>query len=129
AAALGCAVTMCLPALRPARTYVAEQQAKSRVVTRTLVQRTGGDLALVGLAVLAWLQLVQYDSPLLGLTIDPVLVAAPTIGLLAATVLALRILPWLTRAVQRLAARRSSFATLLGTWQAGRRRRAGTVLL
>ncbi len=129
AAAFGCGLALVAPALRRGTTYVAEQQARSRAVRRGLLQRAGIDLALVGLAVLAWFQLRQYGSPLLGLDVDPVLVAAPTIGVLAATVLALRLLPLLTRAGQRAASSRHSFGLLLGTWQAGRRPHAGTVLL
>ncbi|MGH3739387.1 MAG: FtsX-like permease family protein, partial [Micromonosporaceae bacterium] len=105
------------------------QQSRSRSVRRSAMQRAGADLALVGLAVLAWLQLRQYGAPLLGLRIDPVLVVAPTLGVLAATVLVLRVLPLLTRGAERGAARRHSFGLLLGAWQAGRRPHAGTVLL
>ena len=129
AASLGCALALAAPSLRRGATYVAEQQAKSRPARRGVIQRAGIDLALVLLAVLAWTQLRQYGSPLLGLSIDPMLVAAPTLGVLAATVAALRLLPWITRAGQHAASRRQSFAALLGAWQAGRRPHAGAVLL
>ncbi len=129
ATATGCGVALVLPSLRRNRTYQADQQARSRAVLSGTVQRAGIDIALVVFAVLAWGQLRQYGSPLLGLDVDPVLVAAPTLGVLAATVLALRPLPWVTLAGQWLASRRNSFPTLLGAWQAGRRPHAGTVLL
>src|SRR5690606_22808593 len=103
ATAVGCGIALVAPALRRGSTYVAEQRAESRAVRRGVIQRAGIDLALVVLALLAWFQLRQYGSPLLGLDVDPVLVAAPTIGVLAATVLALRLLPLLTGAAQRVA--------------------------
>lgn len=132
-AAVGCALALTLPAARRGGSYVAEQQARSRPARRAALQRAGGDVALVVLAVVAWLQLRQYAAPVLttgdSLGVDPVLVVAPTLGVLAAVVVALRLLPLLTRAVERIAARRAAFATALGSWQAGRRPHAGPVLL
>jgi hypothetical protein len=57
------------------------------------------------------------------------LASAAPIGVLAGSVLALRLLPPLTRLAERLVDRRAWFATQLGTWQAGRRPHAGPVLL
>ncbi|MQA24692.1 MAG: FtsX-like permease family protein [Micromonosporaceae bacterium] len=128
-AALACGLALVAPSLRRGATYVSEQQARSRPARRAALQRAGIDVALVALAVLAWAQLRQYGSPLLGLDVDPVLVAAPTLAVLAATAAGLRLLPWITRAAQQAASSRRSFAALLGAWQAGRRPHAGTVLL
>ncbi|NBE84992.1 ABC transporter permease [Micromonospora rubida] len=133
ATAAGCLVAMVLPAMRRAGTYVADLAARSRPSRAATAQRASADLALVGLAVLAWVQLRQYSSPLAGaggrLGIDPLLVAAPTLGVLAGAVLALRLLPPATRFAERFVDARPWTATMLGMWQAGRRPHAGPVLL
>lgn len=133
AAAVGCLLAMVVPALRRAGTYVADMAARSRPSRGAAVQRASVDVALVALAVLAWTQLRQYSSPLAGangsLGIDPLLAAAPTIGVLAGAVIALRLLPPATRLAERLVDRRPWNATMFGMWQAGRRPHAGPVLL
>lgn len=133
AAAVGCLLAMVLPALRRAGSYVADMAARSRPTRAATVQRAGVDLALVLLAVLAWTQLRQYSSPLAGaggrLGIDPLLAVAPTLGVLAGAVLALRLLPPATRVAERFVDRRPWTATMFGMWQAGRRPHAGPVLL
>ncbi|MEW2427620.1 ABC transporter permease [Micromonospora sp. NPDC047644] len=133
ATAAGCLVAMVLPTLRGAGTYVADMAARSRPNRAANVQRASVDLVLVALAVLAWVQLRRYASPLAGsggqLGLDPLLVAAPTLGVLAGAVLALRVLPPLTRFAERFVDRRPWTATMFGMWQAGRRPHAGPVLL
>ncbi|MEU8420952.1 FtsX-like permease family protein [Micromonospora sp. NPDC048835] len=133
ATAAGCLVAMVLPTLRGAGTYVADMAARSRPNRAASVQRASLDLMLVALAVLAWVQLRRYASPLAGsggrLGLDPLLVAAPTLGVLAGAVLALRVLPPLTRFAERFVDRRPWTATMFGMWQAGRRPHAGPVLL
>ncbi|MET7802949.1 FtsX-like permease family protein [Micromonospora chersina] len=132
-AAIGCLLAMVLPALRRAGTYVADMAARSRPSRSAAVQRASVDVVLVALAVLAWTQLRQYSSPLAGangsLGIDPLLAAAPTIGVLAGAVIALRLLPPATRIAERFVDRRTWNATMFGMWQAGRRPHAGPVLL
>ena len=133
ATAVGCLLAMVLPALRRAGTYVADMAARSRPTRGAAVQRASVDVALVALAVLAWTQLRQYSSPLAGaggrLGIDPLLAAAPTLGVLAGAVVALRLLPPVTRFAERFVDRRPWTATMFGMWQAGRRPHAGPVLL
>lgn len=65
------------------------------------------------------------------LGIDPVLVAAPALALLAGTVLTLRLLPLAARIAERGAARGRGLAAALAGWQISRRplRGAGPVLL
>src|SRR5690606_29801128 len=91
-------------------TYIEELGARSRPGRFAFAQRVGVDTALVVLAALAWFQLRQYASPLTGtgqrLGIDPMLVAAPTIGVLAGAVLSLRLLPRITGVAERLVDRR-----------------------
>ncbi|MEH0842023.1 ABC transporter permease [Micromonospora sp. CPCC 205711] len=133
ATAAGCLVVMVAPTLRGAGTYVADMAARSRPTRSAAVQRAGVDLVLVGFAVLAWAQLRQYSSPVTGaggrLGVDPLLVAAPTLGVLAGAVVALRLLPPATRFAERFVDRRPWTATMFGMWQAGRRPHAGPVLL
>lgn len=134
-AAAGCALAMVGPALRRGDTYVGELTSRSRPSRRTVAQRAGLDLALIALAVLGWTQLRQYSSPLAGadtqstLGIDPLLAAAPTVGVLAGTVLALRALPVLAKLGERFVDRTQWTGAMLGMWQAGRRPHAGPVLL
>ncbi|MFK3982769.1 FtsX-like permease family protein [Micromonospora sp. NPDC050397] len=134
-AAAGCALAIVGPSLRRSGTYVAELASRSRPSRRAIAQRAGLDLALIALAVLGWFQLRQYSSPLSGarstgqLGIDPLLAATPTLGVLAGAVLALRVLPPITRLAERYVDRKPWTATILGTWQAGRRPHAGPVLL
>lgn len=127
AAAAGCVIAMVIPALR------GSSLLETRPSRASMFQRAGIDLALVAFAVLAWLQLRQYESPLAGvggqLGIDPLLASAAPIGVLAASVVALRLLPPLTALVERLIDRRPWFAAQMGMWQAGRRPHAGPVLL
>ncbi|MET7469636.1 FtsX-like permease family protein [Micromonospora sp. NPDC005686] len=131
--AAGCLVAMVAPTLRDAGTYVADMAARSRPVRTGGAQRAGVDLLLVGFAVIAWTQLRQYSSPVAGVTgrlgVDPLLVVAPTLGVLAGAVVALRLLPPATRFAERFVDRRLWTATILGMWQAGRRPHAGPVLL
>ena len=133
-AALGCALALAVPAAGRGRTWVAEQQERSRPGRAVIVQRAGVDVALVAVAVLAWSQLRQYGQAVTprdvgGLGVDPLLVAAPVVAVLAATAVALRLLPLATRLGVRLAGRRDAFPGLLGMWQADRRPHAGPVLL
>ncbi|PZG17213.1 ABC transporter permease [Micromonospora craterilacus] len=134
AAAAGCALAMIGPSLRRGGSYVADLASRSRPSRRGMAQRAGLDIVLVGLALLAWYQLSRYSSPLARsrggeLGIDPLLAAAPTLGVLAGAVLALRLLPPLIRLAERWVDRKPWTATMLGTWQAGRRPHAGPVLL
>src|SRR6266542_3030277 len=132
-AALVCALALVLPAARAGRTWLAEQQQRSRPSRWSMLQRAGADGALVILALLTWVQLRQYAGPLSraggALAVDPLLVAAPVIGVVAATALTLRLLPTATRLGLVVSRRRTSFARLLGMWRADRRPHAGPVLL
>jgi hypothetical protein len=133
AAAAGCLLAMLGPALRRGGTYVADLAARSRPDRWAVAQRASVDIALVALAVLAWSQLRGYSSPLAGagggLGVDPLLAAAPTLGVLAGAVIALRLLPPATRFAERFVTRKPWTAIVLGMWQAGRRPHAGPVLL
>ena len=103
--------------------------------------RAGADLALLLVAAVAYWQLDRQTkgsgSGALsgdrsgGLGIDPLLVAAPALALLAGTVLTLRLLPPAAKLAERRAAGGRGLATALAGWQFSRRplRGAGPVLL
>lgn len=130
AAALVCALTVIAPSLRrPPATVATRRSGRAGAFVRG-----GADLALVVLAAVALWQLLGRssgagvlsthaaggpDGQTLG--IDPVLVVAPALALLAGTVLALRLLPLIGRLGERRAARGPGLAGALAGWQLARR--------
>ncbi|MFI1996003.1 FtsX-like permease family protein [Actinoplanes sp. NPDC020271] len=125
--ALGGVLALTAPSLRRGRTYVAETAGRKRL---PMLRRAGLDLVVVALAALAWLQLRQYATPTGGsLGVDPLLAAAPTLGVLTGAVLAVRLLPPVAKLTAARLSRGRSLATLLGTWQAGRRAHAGPMVM
>ncbi|MFI9149726.1 FtsX-like permease family protein [Streptomyces sp. NPDC053367] len=129
--ALGCALAVTLPAL----TAQGFRAGRARALPAPL--RAGADLALLVVAAVAYWQLDQQDSGAVTddssgtLGVDPLLVAAPALALLAGTVLTLRLLPPLARLAERRAAGGRGVAAALAGWQLSRRpmRGAGPVLL
>ncbi|MFG1944129.1 ABC transporter permease [Nonomuraea sp. NPDC048826] len=124
--ALAAAALLALPALAGARrTYVEEQSARGRGV-RGLIEKAGADLALLVVAGLAVWQLRRYGAPVTataagGLGVDPLIVSGPALALLAGGMLALRLVPRVSRLAGRLTSRRPTLAPALGTWQVSRR--------
>ncbi|MFE2066634.1 FtsX-like permease family protein [Streptomyces sp. NPDC059467] len=91
--------------------------------------KAGADLGLLTLAAVAYWQLRRHPA---GATdLDPLLIAAPALALLAGTVLTLRLLPPLARLAERRAAAGRGLSSALAAWQFGRRpaRNAPPVLL
>jgi hypothetical protein len=91
-----------------------------------VAQRLGVDVALVVVAAIALWQLRLYGGPLTqnargALGIDPLLVAAPAIGLVAGAVLAVRIVPRLAEVAERALERRRGLVSPLGARQVARR--------
>jgi len=134
--ALACFVVLALHAWGSGHNLLAERQARDRPARSSQLQRAGGDLLLALLAGLAYWQLVEYGSPVVSdasgrLGVDPLLVLAPTLLLLAGAVLALRLFPLLARVADRLAGRTRGALAALGTWQLSRRApsHTGSVLL
>jgi hypothetical protein len=127
-AAAGGVVALTVPALRKARTYVAETGTRARL---SMFRRAGLDLVVVALAVLGWVQLRQYSSPIgSGIAgVDPLLAAAPTLGVLTGAVVAVRLLPPIARFAAARLNRGTGRSALLGTWQAGRRSHAGPMVM
>ena len=126
AAAIGCAFLLVLPTLFAARSYAAEKSGRARQETRNLGQRLGLDIALLAVTGIALWQLRLYGAPLTrsvqgSLGLDPLLVAAPAIGILAGSVVALRLIPLLATAADALTARGRTLVTSLGARQLARR--------
>ncbi|MER5864141.1 ABC transporter permease [Kitasatospora sp. NPDC002040] len=134
ACALICVVLIALPSM--VRESAGNRVASRRQALVGTVARSGADLALLALAVLAYQQLsgrtgglsVEADGQL---GIDPVLVAAPTLALGAGTLLVLRVLPFAARLGARAAAVGRGLGPALAGWQLARRpgRANGPVLL
>ncbi|TRV81357.1 FtsX-like permease family protein [Streptomyces sp. 130] len=135
--ALACALAVVAPALAAG--------GGGRRTTRSAALpgpvRAGADLALLLVAAVAYWQLDRQTKGSGGgalsgdrsggLGIDPLLVAAPALGLLAGTVLTLRLLPPAARLAERRASGGRGLTTALAGWQFSRRplRGAGPVLL
>lgn len=132
-AALACAAAVVAPAL------TAAVAARGRGRTLPAPLRTGADIALVAVAAVAFWQLDRRTSgggALSGdregeLGIDPLLVVAPALALLAGTVLTLRLLPPTAKLAERRATTGRGLTVPLAGWQISRRplRGAGPVLL
>ena len=125
-AGLAAIIGLVLPALGAGRGLAAVRQTISRQGNRTLAQRLGLDLALVVLAGVGLWQLRAYGAPLTqtvrgSVGLDPLLVAAPAIGLLAGSILALRIVPLAAEVGERFMARRRGLVAPLGARQVSRR--------
>lgn len=126
ASALACVAALALPARQAARTFVQARTSRGRQLARSLLQRTRIDLILVAAAIIGLWQLRLYGAPITqtvqgSLGIDPLLVAAPAIGLLAGAVIALRAIPLLARLVDMGAPRARRLVPALGAWQLARR--------
>lgn len=138
-AALACAFAVIVPALRAGGSYAAERAARTRRGALPGALQAGADVGLLVIAGVAYWQLQRRASGSGalsataggGLGVDPVLVAAPALCLLAGTVLVLRLLPLAAKLGERRAARGRGLALALAGWQLARRPRrgAGAVLL
>ncbi|MEV8593295.1 FtsX-like permease family protein [Streptomyces sp. NPDC052012] len=120
-----------LPTLRTARDRHAVRGLRLRLGRFAGAQRFGADLGLAAVAVLGWLQLSQYRTPVTRGGVDPVLVLAPVAMTTAAALLVLRALPLIARLTDPLARGGTGLVLPLGGWQIARRatRHAGPALL
>ncbi|MFF4287925.1 FtsX-like permease family protein [Streptomyces sp. NPDC001633] len=143
AVALGCALAVAAPALLGTGP---DAPRRRRAGALPGAARAGADLGLLVIAGVAYWQLRQRTEDggaggtggagggvLTGdgtgaLGVDPVLVAAPALALLAGTVLTLRLLPLAARIAERGAARGRGLAAALAGWQISRRTAPGTGL-
>jgi hypothetical protein len=125
-AGLGCSLGLTLPTLTAAASPSGVRASLGRGAGRTLGQRLGIDVALVGVAALGLWQLRLYGVPLTrngrgAIGVDPLLVAAPGIGLLAGALFAVRIIPRVAEIAERLLERRPGLVAPLGGRQISRR--------
>ncbi|MFF4830554.1 FtsX-like permease family protein [Streptomyces sp. NPDC001315] len=131
--ALLCALAVTVPALRASF----EGAFLKRAGALPAPLRAGADLGLLAVAGVAYWQVASRNSGVVSgdsagtLGIDPLLVAAPALALLAGTVLTLRLLPPVARLAERRAAGGRGLTSALAGWQFSRRpmRGAGPVLL
>ena len=131
--ALGCALAVTVPAL----TGGSADSVGGRARSLPAPVRAGADVGLLLIAAVAYWQLSRQTSgavtsALSGTVgIDPLLVSAPALALLAGTVLTLRLLPPVARLAERRAAGGRGLPAALAGWQFSRRpmRGAGPVLL
>ncbi|HWU07445.1 MAG TPA: FtsX-like permease family protein [Streptomyces sp.] len=136
AVALACALAVVAPALA-----AGAGRRGARTAALPAPVRAGADIGLLLIAGVAYWQLDRQtgtsgSGALSGdregeLGIDPLLVAAPALALLAGTVLILRLLPPAARLAERRAAAGRGLSAALAGWQFSRRplRGAGPVLL
>ncbi len=125
-AAAACVLALTLPSLFSGGNPAGVRARLSRQVGQTLGQRLGIDLVLVILAGIGLWQLRLYGSPLTEnargtLGFDPLLVAAPGVGLLAGGIVATRIVPRLAEIAERLLSRRRGLVAAIGSRQVARR--------
>ncbi len=117
---------MILPTLAASGSLAAVRRSVGRQVGGFAVHRSGLDLAFVVVAGIALWQLRAYGGPLTtsvrgALGVDPLLVAAPAIGLSAGALLALRGIPWAARRLAAVADGRGGTSGWLATRQLVRR--------
>lgn len=125
ASALG-VLALVLPSLPTGGPLAGVRASVARQTGRTLPQRLGIDLALLVVAVLALWQLRLYGAPITAnargvLGVDPLLVAAPAIGLAAGAVVAIRLLPRLAEIAERALEGTRGLVSPLGARQLARR--------
>ncbi|MCX4401384.1 FtsX-like permease family protein [Streptomyces sp. NBC_01764] len=138
--ALCCAAAVVAPALA-ATAGAPPRLRRVRAAAGAASVRAGADVGLLLIAAVAYWQLDRQTGSsgggalsrdrAGGLGIDPLLVAAPALALLAGTVLTLRLLPLGARLAERRAAGGRGLPAALAGWQFSRRplRGAGPVLL
>ncbi|MFD3980821.1 MULTISPECIES: FtsX-like permease family protein [Streptomyces] len=133
AVALACALAVVAPSLT-----AGAGGRRTRAASLPGPVRAGADLGLLLVAAVAYWQLDRQSGggALSGdrsgdLGIDPLLVTAPALALLAGTVLTLRLLPPAAKLAERRAAKGRGLPAALAGWQFSRRplRGAGPVLL
>ncbi|HXV70425.1 MAG TPA: ABC transporter permease [Acidimicrobiia bacterium] len=119
-------VVLTMTAYRSARAFPGSSPRRGRQTATPVSQRIGLDVALIALAVLAFWQLQEIGPAISSRVrgqfgVDPLLVLAPALGLLAGAVLALRVVPLMARVADWLATRGKGTISALASWQVSRR--------
>jgi len=125
-AAIAAAMGLMWPAYRASVSSGGSSRRARREPTRSTAQSAGLDLALLLLAVAALWQLRAVGPEISARVqgrfgVDPTLVAAPALGLLAGAFLALRVVPLLARVGERIASAGRALVPALSAWQVARR--------
>ncbi len=119
------AVIVTWPAVRSAQSFAIAQSSRTRPSGPNLMQRTGLDIGISLLAVAGLWQLTRSSAATgdLGgrLGTDPVLVFAPALGVVAASLLTLRLISLIASAVQSVTSRRKGLSVALAGWELARR--------
>lgn len=127
AAGVAAVTVLVVPARRAAAgTFAGARASRSRTPDQSFLQRSGIDVVLLIAAVAGLWQLRSAGSSVAAdasgvLGVDPLLVVAPALGLLAGALFVLRLVPVLGRAAIRATARSTGFVGALSAWQVGRR--------
>ncbi len=113
------------PAVRSARGFARAQAERARPEGPLFLQRTGLDIAAIALAVLGLWRLrgsSAATSDLAGrLGTDPVLVLAPTLGVIAASLMTLRLIALVAAVSQRYTSSQGALSLALAGWELARR--------
>ena len=123
------AVVMVVAAIAPVwrERRQAERAASGRADTASAGwQRAGADLAVVGLAAAAWWQVASLGDDRAAsirgrFGVDPLVVVAPTLGLLAGVLLSARVVSMLARRGDATATKRTGLVGALAAWELARR--------
>ena len=99
-------VGMAIPVVASSGPIAAARRSVGRQLSRTAAHRTGLDLAFLAFAAIVLWELRANGAPIAAsfrgtVGIDPLLVAAPAIGLAAGAVLTLRVVPTLASGLER----------------------------
>jgi hypothetical protein len=129
AVGLAAIVTIALlawPAYRSARRAEQSDHRHARQRLRAGWQRAGVDVAVVALAAAAFWQLATLGDDRAASVrgrfgVDPLIVIAPAFGLIAGSLIALRLIPALGRLAERRSAASSGVVGALAGWQFARR--------
>jgi hypothetical protein len=127
-------LALALPAIPAARrSIVALRQGDARPATAPLWQRTGLDIALAVVAIVALLQFQRQGGMLQQLrgrfVVDPFLLIAPLLVLVSGALLFLRLYPWLLTQTRRATQRMRGLPLSLALVQLTRNRAASTRLV
>jgi len=106
--------------------FDAEQDSAARAGRLAPLMRSGLDLAVIAVAVVAALQLFRLQGTVRAgtLGVDPIAAVAPAIVLLGAVLLCLRIMPLVSAAAERRSRRARGAASALASWELARRARS-----
>ena len=119
-------VVLIAPQLGRADTFIEAEQGKGRQRRGIGLLRSGLDLGVTLLAAVLYWQLLTYRGPVrhgAAPAIDPVLVAAPAVVLMACALVSLRLIPAAAHLADRIASRRHGAVLALAAWEVARRSR------